>query len=373
MILVLALIVLGPDRLPSAARQAGRWIGELRRMTASVQAEVQDVVDEVMRPVHETTTAATDFSAATVSDDVATTQPETTVAAPAEVEVTEPPAPEPPAVRPVDELNASWRSPSRLAVGAAAVADPSRRGDDGLTKMSLRDHLAELRRRLIISILAVGSGAVVAFVIYNRLLDFLTDPVLRPEAGQDRARGHLRPRSSPTRSTALRPGSRSSAYLGLVLALPIVLYQLWRFITPGPPPKEKKYAIPFIVSSLVLFGLGSADRHTHVPERAELPRLGQRQQRRGAVRAREVHQPLHADHAGLRAGLRVPRRPRLPATRQDPVTGKLMKAWRGATIGIFAFAAVITPSQDPYSMLGMALPMVFFYFLAAGIGKLLGR
>jgi sec-independent protein translocase protein TatC len=52
---------------------------------------------------------------------------------------------------------------------------------------------------------------------------------------------------------------------------------------------------------------------------------------------------------------------------------KLMKAWRGATIGIFAFAAVITPSQDPYSMLGMALPMVLFYFLAAGIGKLLGR
>ena len=58
-ILVLALLVLGPERLPQAARTMGRWVGELRRLTGSLQAEVQDVVDEVMRPVNETATAAT--------------------------------------------------------------------------------------------------------------------------------------------------------------------------------------------------------------------------------------------------------------------------------------------------------------------------
>ncbi len=58
-ILVLALIVLGPDRLPQAARTLGRWVGEVRRFTGSLQSEVQGVVDEVMRPANETPTVAT--------------------------------------------------------------------------------------------------------------------------------------------------------------------------------------------------------------------------------------------------------------------------------------------------------------------------
>lgn len=58
-ILVLALLVLGPDRLPQAARTMGRWMGQVRKLTGSLQAEVRDVVDEVMRPVNETATVAT--------------------------------------------------------------------------------------------------------------------------------------------------------------------------------------------------------------------------------------------------------------------------------------------------------------------------
>ena len=59
-ILVLALLVLGPERLPQAARTMGRWMGELRKLTGSLQAEVRDVVDDVMRPVNETATVATE-------------------------------------------------------------------------------------------------------------------------------------------------------------------------------------------------------------------------------------------------------------------------------------------------------------------------
>ncbi len=63
--MVLALLVLGPERLPQAARTMGRWFGELRRLTGSLQAEVQDVVDEVMRPVNETATVATESFSST--------------------------------------------------------------------------------------------------------------------------------------------------------------------------------------------------------------------------------------------------------------------------------------------------------------------
>lgn len=66
-ILLLALIVLGPDRLPQAARTMGGWVRDLRRLTGSLQAEVRDVVDEVMRPVTDTAAVANDAFTSTVS------------------------------------------------------------------------------------------------------------------------------------------------------------------------------------------------------------------------------------------------------------------------------------------------------------------
>ncbi|MEJ7765861.1 MAG: twin-arginine translocase TatA/TatE family subunit [Acidimicrobiales bacterium] len=83
-VLVLALLVLGPERLPQAARTLGRWVGELRRLTGSLQSEVQGVVDEVMRPVNETATVATDsFTSTFANADVgAETEGATTAASP---------------------------------------------------------------------------------------------------------------------------------------------------------------------------------------------------------------------------------------------------------------------------------------------------
>lgn len=80
MILVLALLVLGPERLPQAARTMGRWVGELRRLTGTLQAEVQDVVDEVMRPVNETATVATQSFSSTfaTSDPAGVVEPDGT-------------------------------------------------------------------------------------------------------------------------------------------------------------------------------------------------------------------------------------------------------------------------------------------------------
>jgi len=75
--MVLALLVLGPERLPQAARTMGRWVAELRKLTGSLQAEVQDVVDEVMRPVNDTATTATGSFTSTYS----TTDPEPDFAA----------------------------------------------------------------------------------------------------------------------------------------------------------------------------------------------------------------------------------------------------------------------------------------------------
>jgi Tat protein translocase TatB subunit len=72
-ILVLALLVLGPERLPAAARTAGRWMHEIRKVTSSLQAEVQTVVEEVMQPVQSTMTSASDAYTSTVGTVTAAT------------------------------------------------------------------------------------------------------------------------------------------------------------------------------------------------------------------------------------------------------------------------------------------------------------
>jgi sec-independent protein translocase protein TatB len=97
-ILVLALLVLGPERLPQAARTMGRWVAEIRKITGTLQAEVQDVVDEVMRPVNDTPTVATDSFTSTVSTAdgpaSAAVEPETATAASPSLATSDPLSPD---------------------------------------------------------------------------------------------------------------------------------------------------------------------------------------------------------------------------------------------------------------------------------------
>ena len=133
-ILVLALVVLGPERLPQAARTMGRWVGELRRITGSLQAEVRDVVDEVMRPVNETATVATEsFTSTFNSSDVANgteavdPEPTTTVAAPSDASAALPadvPLPAPEAEASPQPAAEGRLSPARPAFPTPPV-DPS--------------------------------------------------------------------------------------------------------------------------------------------------------------------------------------------------------------------------------------------------------
>lgn len=243
--------------------------------------------------------------------------------------------------------------------------------EDGLVQMSLVEHLAELRRRVMIAVFAVTGGAVVGFLLYNRVLAFLQAPYC------DLKREKRLPGScnfvitDPLEGVTTR--FKVSAYIGLVLALPIVLYQLWRFITPGLHPKEKRYAVPFILSSLVLFLLGAAVAVLTFPQALDFL-IGVSGDKVETLFGPAKYISLYTLIMlafGLAfefpvilvfleiANILTPRR--------------LLASWRMAVVGITVFAAVITPSQDPYSMLGMAGPMWLFYFLAILIGKLLGK
>src|SRR3712207_5749674 len=101
--------------------------------------------------------------------------------------------------------------------------------------MSLVEHLAELRRRLIISAVALVAGGIVAFLLYDVILDFLLGPY-QEVTGKDTL-----VITDPLEGFATR--LKISAWGGLFLASPVVLWQLWRFITPGLHKREKRYEI----------------------------------------------------------------------------------------------------------------------------------
>lgn len=130
-------------------------------------------------------------------------------------------------------------------------------------KMPLTGHLSELRKRLIVVISSVGIGFFLSFYFSKTLFTFLTLPLsselaFRPEFPYL----FFIQRNTPSLiflapTEALWMYLKISLIAGLFLTLPIIFYQLWKFVAPGLLPKEKQYALPFVILSTTLFALGA--------------------------------------------------------------------------------------------------------------------
>lgn len=234
--------------------------------------------------------------------------------------------------------------------------------------MSLTDHLAELRSRIIRSVLAVVVGIVVIMAFYDPILRFLLRPykALCDRRGSGYCTDDL---------VALGPLSGFSTrlsiatYGGILLALPVILWQIWRFIVPALHSKEKRYAVPFVLSSVLLFALGGFVAYMTLEKALEflIDWSGS-----------EVKQVFPVDKYVSLVGLMVAA---FGITFLFPVLlvflqlvgvltpQTLIKGWRYAIVVIFFTAAIVTPSGDPYSMMALALPMTLFYVISVVIGR----
>lgn len=238
-------------------------------------------------------------------------------------------------------------------------------------RMTLTEHLAELRTRIIRSMLAIVLGVVLMMAFYDQVLRFL----LRPYRDLCIERG---PEFCPAGSDLISLGPLDgfttrlsiSTYGGILIALPVILWQVWRFIVPALHAKEKKYAIPFVLSSVLLFALGGAIAYWTLDKALEflIDWSGS-----------EVTQVYPVSKYVSLVGLMVAafgigfEFPVLLVFLQlvgvlTPQT--LLKGWRYAILTIFVIAAVITPSGDPYSMMALAAPMTIFFFVSVLIGWL---
>jgi sec-independent protein translocase protein TatC len=125
--------------------------------------------------------------------------------------------------------------------------------DDGLTTMTLIEHLEELRWRLLKVLIAVAIGSIIAFVFRNWLIKLLEAPLL--DANIAGMKG-MHPLVVMSLMEGITTDLLISIVAGIILALPVLLYQTWAFIAPGLYEHEKKNAVPFVFIGLVLFLVG---------------------------------------------------------------------------------------------------------------------
>jgi sec-independent protein translocase protein TatC len=239
-------------------------------------------------------------------------------------------------------------------------------------RMTLRDHLAELRVRIVRSMLAITVGVIIVMTFYDPILRLILRPYKdlcerRPDFGCAGKLVGIGPLDGFTTRISI------SLYGGIVLAFPVIIWQVWRFVVPALHAKEKKYAIPFIGSIIALFLLGGAIAYWT---------LGYALEFLISWSGSEVGQIYQVSKYISLVGLMIAAYgvgfefPVLLVFLQmvGVITPKqLRKNWRYAVLIIFVIAAVITPSGDPISMLALAIPMSIFYLISILIGMLLAR
>lgn len=238
--------------------------------------------------------------------------------------------------------------------------------------MTVREHLLELRMRIVRAALAVAAGAVVILVFYDQVLDVLTRPYVdlcerKPEfecAGSLVVLGPL---------DGFTTRVRIAGYGGLILALPVIVWQVWRFIVPALERRERRYAVSFLVSILSLFALGCWMAYWTLDKALDflISWAGTDVQQMYQVKDYVSMVVL----MGLAFGVGF-LSPVLITFLQlvgvvQPST--LLKQWRVAVIVIFFMAAVITPSGDPVSLFALAVPMTVLFMVSILIGWLVTR
>ena len=229
--------------------------------------------------------------------------------------------------------------------------------------MALREHLAELRRRMVISAIAVVVGAIAGWFLANPVMEnFIIEPVMRASAN-----GHKVTLAYTTIASAFNIKVKVAMYIGIVIASPIWLYQVWAFITPGLTRKERRYSMIFVAFATPLFLCGVTLAILVLPKAITI----------GSEFALKdtISIPDTATVITFAARLIIA----LGVAFLTPLFlvglnlmgflsgAALGRQWRIAVFISFLFAAIVSPSPDATQMIILALPLILLYTISVGI------
>ncbi len=236
-------------------------------------------------------------------------------------------------------------------------------------KMSFFDHLVDLRKRLINSALAIAVGAMVGVSVAQKVFGFMALPIraaLRKQGLDD----HLI-YTSP--AGAINLIITLGIYTGVVLASPVVLYQVWLFIAPGLYKHEKKGIATFIISSVFLFLAGiSFGYYVIMPYMLDFL-IGFQGPFRPMISINEYFDFILIVLLGLGVIFELPVLIFFLALFNIVTPKFLWKNLRYAILIIAVVAAIITPTPDATTMLIFMAPMILLYFIGIGVAAMVVR
>jgi len=228
-------------------------------------------------------------------------------------------------------------------------------------KMSFAEHLLELRKRLTRAALSIVVGAIIGFVLAEFVLDALRAPIVEIAQSRNASLNY----DSITGAFDLR--MQIAIYVGIVIASPVWLYQIFAYVTPALTRKEKKYTFGFFFSAVPLCLAGCASGFLVFPHIVEVLVSFSPPEDTSLFNAK-----YYVDFA-LKLVFAVGIAFVLPVfvvllNFMGVISARaILKAWRMAILLITVFCAIATPAADIFSMFLLAIPMVALYFGAVGI------
>lgn len=232
-------------------------------------------------------------------------------------------------------------------------------------KMSFLEHLDELRKRLVHIVAYLAIGFAVCWFFHRQIYDFLAVPV----------------------NKALPPGykliflkltepfvmyMKVSFIAGIFLTIPFTLYEVWKFIAPGLYRKEKRYVVPFLISSMFLFVLGGAFSYYIVlpPACKILIRFGESFDPQ--ITINDYFDMANMMILGFGLIFEMPVLAAFLSIFGLISASFLWKKFQYAVVAIVVLAAILSPTQDMFNLFLWSAPMILLYLVSIGVAALFG-
>jgi sec-independent protein translocase protein TatC len=248
----------------------------------------------------------------------------------------------------------------------AAEMPPAGQTNDAMPAMSFLEHLEELRKRLVYSIIAAVVGFFVCWGYAENIFGLMQRPIMDA----------LKKNGLAEKLVYLNPTEPFNLYLkigfmaGIFVASPFILYQVWMFISPGLYRNEKRYVLPFMLSTITLFLAGGMFGYKMVYPAALDFLIGYGHQFQPMITIGEYTDLFLTIILGLGIIFEMPILVFFLALMGVVTAGWMWRNIRYSILVIFIIAAIITPTTDILNMCLFAAPMVALYTLSIGVAWL---
>jgi sec-independent protein translocase protein TatC len=248
----------------------------------------------------------------------------------------------------------------------SATATAGEPTEDDLQKMSFLDHLEELRKRLIVSFIAIGIAFCLCWGFAEEIFALLQAPLTQFFAAGDKL--------AYTRLTApFFLYMKVAFFAGLFLASPVVLLQLWLFIAPGLYKKERRYAAPFILFATLFFVGGGYFGYMFLLPATCKFFVETGKQFKQVITVDEYFSFASTIILASGAVFETPVLIFFLARIGVVTPAFLMQKFKYAVLLSFIISAIVTPTPDVVTQAALAIPMILLYLIGVGVAYLFAK